>query len=128
MVSVIALFVDYTTYWAISSNNILDLPLAAVAGYASGLLIAYGLMATQVFKNGWLREKKHAEFLMFLLSGALGMLLTYAVVWAVVESIGEKAVHAKTLAVGVSFIGVYLFRKWVVFQKPSKAIPHIINI
>ena len=77
-------------------------------------------MANQVFKDGWLREKKYAEFLMFLLSGALGMLLTYAVVWVVVESIGEKTLLAKTLAVGVSFIGVYLFRKWVVFKKPQR--------
>lgn len=117
IVSVIALCADYATYWAIASRKILDLPLAAVIGYASGLIIAYVLMTRNVFKNGWLRDKKYVEFLMFLISGGLGMLLTYGVVWLAVESIGDKPLIAKTLAVGVSFVGVYLFRKLVVFRR-----------
>lgn len=116
MVSVVALCVDYSTYWAIASRNILDLPLAAVLGYTSGLVIAYVLMTRNVFKDGWLQDKKHIEFLMFLISGGLGMLLTYGVVWLVVENIGDSPLIAKTLAVAVSFAGVYLFRKLVIFR------------
>jgi putative flippase GtrA len=122
LVSALALIVDYGCYWILASNQLLDLPKAAVVGYTVGLIIAYFLIADRVFQNGWLKDKKHIEAFLFLLSGLLGIILTYIVVKVVLLIFGERINLAKLIAVGVSFIGVYIFRKFYVFKNLYKKI------
>ena len=116
LASFLALAIDYSCYWLLVSNNFLDLPKAAVVGYIVGLFAAYFLISGKVFKNGWLKNKKYIEVLLFFLSGLLGITLTYFVVKTVVLIFGEKINLAKLAAVMVSFFGVYLFRKKIIFK------------
>lgn len=116
LASLVALFIDYAVYWLLATESSLGLPTSAVIGYGSGLIVAYVLMVNKVFKNGWLGDRKRIEFLMFLASGLLGMLLTYSSVSIAIVIIGQKPTLSKACAVTVSFIGVYLFRKLVVFR------------
>ena len=116
LASALALLVDYGTYWALARLKVLDLPGAAVAGYTVGLTVAYGLISRGVFANGWLREKRRYEVLLFALSGLLGIGLTYLAVFLFVSIFGESIHGAKLVAVGISFVGVYLFRKAIVFR------------
>jgi len=90
--------------------------LASVFGYLFGMIVAYILIRDNVFNDGWLEDKKKLEFMLFLLSGLLGLALTYGSVRCVVYMIGERINLAKLVAVGVSFVGVYFFRKFVVFR------------
>ena len=111
-----ALVVDYGCYWLLATNDLMSLPSAAVTGYSAGLVVAYFLIADKVFKDGWLNKSKKLEFLLFVASGLLGILLTYATVWTFILIIGERVNMAKLSAVVVSFVGVYIFRKLVVFK------------
>jgi putative flippase GtrA len=111
-----ALVVDYGCYWLLATNDLMSLPSAAVTGYSAGLVVAYFLIADKVFKDGWLNKSKKLEFLLFVASGLLGILLTYATVRTFILIIGERVNMAKLSAVVVSFVGVYIFRKLVVFK------------
>jgi putative flippase GtrA len=111
-----ALVVDYGCYWLLATNDLMSLPSAAVTGYSAGLVVAYFLIADKVFKDGWLNKRKKLEFMLFAASGLLGILLTYATVRAFVLIVGERVNMAKISAVVVSFAGVYIFRKLVVFK------------
>ena len=114
--SVIALVVDYGAYWLIAQRGWLTLPQAAVAGYLTGLVVAYFLMRARIFTNGWLKTRKVYEALLFLSSGLLGSLTTYATVKLYVLVVGQQMNAAKLAAVAVSFFSVYLYRKYVVFR------------
>lgn len=111
-----ALVVDYGCYWLLATNGLMSLPSAAVTGYSAGLVVAYFLVADKVFKDGWLNKSKKLEFLLFVVSGLWGILLTYATVWTVILMVGERINMAKLSAVVVSFVGVYIFRKLIVFK------------
>ena len=115
--SVIALFVDYGAYWLIAQRGWLTLPQAAVAGYLTGLVVAYFLIRARIFTNGWLKTRKVYEALLFLSSGLLGSLTTYATVKLYVLVVGQQMNAAKFAAVAVSFFTVYLYRKYVVFRR-----------
>jgi putative flippase GtrA len=114
--SAIALTADYLVYWFLATRSIVTVSLASVFGYLFGMIVAYILIRDNVFNDGWLEDKKKLEFMLFLLSGLLGLALTYGSVRCVVYMIGERINLAKLVAVGVSFVGVYFFRKFVVFR------------
>lgn len=117
--SALALVVDYGCYWLIVTNRFLDLPKSAVVGYIAGLVVAYYLIADKVFKDGWLKDRKRIEAALFLLSGLLGIALTYITVKVIILLFGERINLAKFSAVGVSFIGVYIARKYFIFRRTS---------
>jgi putative flippase GtrA len=85
--------------------------------------VAYFLIAGPVFKDGWLRKKKLFESGLFFVLGVLGVTLTFLTVYLYISAFGERLHSSKLIAIIVSFIGVYLFRKYIVFQqsiaKPS---------
>jgi putative flippase GtrA len=114
--SFLALIVDYACYFLLVKFELLPIPTAAVVGYLSGLVIAYFMMANKVFQKGWLRYKKFTEGILFLLSGGFGAALTYSTVQIAVSFINPDPHIAKILAIGVSFFGVFLFRKYIVFK------------
>ncbi len=116
LASAAALVVDYGCYWALSAQQIMSLPAAAVVGYTLGLALAYVLISGKIFVDGWLRHKKQYEILLFGLSGLFGIALTYTTVFVFVSIFGEHIHGAKLAAVGISFIGVYFFRRCVVFR------------
>ena len=119
LASALALVVDYGCYWLLVSNKLLDLPKAAVVGYIAGLVVAYFLIADRVFKDGWLKDKKRLEALLFFISGMLGILLTYLTVKVAILLFGERLNIVKISAVFISFTGIYFFRKFIVFKRLS---------
>ncbi len=117
LASGIALAIDYGVYRFVALQGQIDLPHAAVVGYLSGLIVAYFLIEKGVFKDGWLKHRRILEAALFVCSGMLGLIITYVVVRAFVYLFGPMLNEAKIVAVAFSFIGVYLFRKFVVFKK-----------
>ena len=116
MVSASTLFVDYSCYWALATFTVVSLPTAAAIGYTSGLVVAYFLLIKFVFKDGWLRKKKRAEFSLFVLSGILGIITTYTIVLLCSVFLYASMHVSKLSAVFLSFILVYFFRKIIVFK------------
>lgn len=111
--------IDYLFYLVLAFAFYVSLPTAAVAGYAMGLLVAYFFIAYKVMNDGWLSDRRHYEAILFLISGLLGMLLTYCSASALLGLIGDRTHFIKLGAAGVSFFGVYLFRLVVVFRRGS---------
>ncbi len=119
-ISAVALGLDYSVYILCLELG-LEAPASSVAGYFCGLILAYLLMKNKIFMNGWLQKKRRLEFLIFLISGFLGILLTYATVY-ITSALIHGAYHlAKINAIFVSFIGVYFFRSKFIFRTSSES-------
>lgn len=113
----VALIVDYLAYLGFAFLLSIPLPIAAVFGYAIGLFVAYFLIAHRVMNDGWLRDRRHFEAILFFLSGILGMVMTYGTALMLLSLLGDRPHVIKVGAAGVSFLSVYLFRQWVVFRR-----------
>ena len=117
--SATALALDYLIYLAAVQYFSTGLPSAAALGYLGGLVLAYFVIGKGVFKNGWLKNKKTIEALLFLCSGLLGIAITYVTVTVFVSLFGPRLNEAKITAIICSFFSVYLFRKFCVFRKST---------
>jgi putative flippase GtrA len=115
-ISLIALILDCSLYWLLCEYEILSQAIDAVIGYLFGLIFAYFMMRSLIFKDGWLKDKRIYEALLFGLSGLLGAITTYLVVLLYGQFFQEKSHIAKIAAIGISFITVYLFRKKIIFK------------
>ena len=114
-VSIVCLIIDYTFYFCFYKILSIDLSLAASLGYILGLTCSYILMTQRVFKKSWL--KKNVEVLLFALSGFFGVLTTYLTVYSYNLFFGEHVHLAKLSAVIISFISVYLIRRYIIFKE-----------
>lgn len=119
--SLMALLVDYATYWILATAGGLELAPAAALGYMVGLAVSYLLLTRAVFLQRRHARRPGYEMLLFFLSGLLGVTFTYVTVSLLSSLAGADLHTAKLAAVGVSFISVYLFRKLVVFAPPPAA-------
>ena len=111
-----ALALDYSVYWLLAGPFGVSIGISAMAGYAIGMLLAYLLMTFGVFSNTDGRRRRAAEAMLFIVSGMLGLGLTYVVATTVSLLTDENLHAAKLAAVAVSFVAVYLFRRFVVFR------------
>lgn len=118
--SAVALILDYSVYWILAVWLNVSVGMAAAAGYGAGLVLAYLLISTGVFARRWLSGRRGLEAALFGLSGLIGLVLTYVTATLVHDLAGGSLHAAKLAAVAVSFVTVYLFRKFVVFR-PQQA-------
>jgi putative flippase GtrA len=114
-VSSIAVSADYSIYWIIFSNHLLSQAYAASLSYLLGLLLAYFLLITFVFKKTR-RKNKKIETILFLISGLIGTLVTFITIKTYQHLYLTEAHLAKIIAISISFIIVYCFRKFFVFR------------
>jgi UDP-glucose-4-epimerase GalE len=115
--SATALVFDYASYWLLLEFIGLSQPISASIGYVIGMVVAYFLLVTHVFYDGWLKQKKHYEVFLFVITGAVGVACTYTTVLSYSFFLAEKSHFAKIMAIAVSFIVVYLLRKYLVFRR-----------
>lgn len=120
-VSLTALGIDYSTYIILINYKNIEIAEAAVIGYFVGFIFSYFLFSKVVFNvsNVNLKEKGKQIFL-YLLSGFLGLAMTYVISSLSVLIIGNNIHAAKIIAVMISFIVVYLFRKYIVFKQNTE--------
>lgn len=117
--SAVALALDYAVYWLLAARLGIGIGAAAAAGYGAALLLAYGLMSRRVFARRWLARRRGFEAMLFALSGLLGLALTF-VTASLVDRLGGSLHAAKLTAVAVSFVTVFLVRKFIVFRPPGQ--------
>lgn len=115
-ISALALGIDISIYSFLIENKLLLQQIAASISYLVGLFFSYFLLKGHVFKNGWLREKKIIEFILFVCSGFFGAATTYIIVDLYLSINNNQSYIAKMLAVGSSFVSVYYIRKKIVFK------------
>jgi len=95
----------------------MNTPFAASIGYFFGLILAYFLMTKKLFKNGWFAKKKKIEFVLFFLSGLIGIFCTYTTVFLYTKILSENIHLAKISAIFISFFSVYLIRRYLIFKE-----------
>lgn len=115
LISLVALAVDYFFYILLIKLALLKPEIAASTSYMVGLLLAFFLLKKFVFNFDVIHKVK-VERVLFLLSGLIGTVTTYLVAKTSMFLYANPFM-AKGNAVLVSFIIVYLFRKFYVFRK-----------
>jgi putative flippase GtrA len=114
IVSSIALTADFSVF--LGFNAIFGLPtLAGVVGYSCGIVLHYFLSRNFVFNAKRSRKSAQRLFSEFVASGLIGLTATVSVIALATTYFGLSAIAAKILAVGASFIGVFLIRRTIVF-------------
>lgn len=114
VISALALGVDFACYLALADAKY-PAPIAGVIGYAIGMLLHFSLSTRYVFKKQACGKSDGRLFTEFVISGAAGIFLTAAVITVATGIFHLSALTAKFCAVAISFIGVFLLRRSVVF-------------
>lgn len=113
-ISALALVVDVLSGLVAHASG-LSIPGAASLGYFLGLVTAFPLMRRFVFR---LRNSSQArEIMMFFLSGVIGIAATTTVSLVAQDLLEWTFLEAKALAVVLSFIAVFFFRFFIVFNR-----------
>jgi putative flippase GtrA len=114
LVSGAALPLDFAVF--LSLNAAIGHPtLSGVAGYAVGIVVHYFLSCRFVFDAARSRKAAHRVFAEFVASGLVGLAMTAAVIALATGMFGMTPIVAKVIAVGASFLGVFLIRRSIVF-------------
>lgn len=116
-VSVIALTIDFGVYVALVRFAV-NVPVAGVVGYAVGMLTHYLLSSAFVFDIARSQKTARRRLVEFAASGLLGLMLTAAVIASLTDYFAASPISAKAVAVVVSFLAVFLVRRWIVFAPP----------
>ena len=114
IVSAVALGVDLGIFTALTRGGMRP-ALAGISGYAVGLVLHYGLSVRFVFATSGSAKSSSRRFVEFVLSGLVGLCLTWAIIGATTEMLHLPALAGKIAAVGTSFIVVFLLRRGIVF-------------
>lgn len=115
VVSVLALGLDFTVFLALAHGGGLKASLAGVVGYAMGLALHFVLSTRYVFERRGLEKSQRRLIAEFAATGLVGVGLTWAILAVAVDMAGLYPIVGKILAVGFSFVAVYLLRRSVVF-------------
>lgn len=113
--SIIALAFDVALFASLVALAA-DPTIASAAGYCAGIVIHWLVSANMVF-TGKTRDGAalHIQRALFAGSALVGLAITVVTV----ELLGRAGVHpipAKGAAIGISFVAVYVLRKWGVFR------------
>ncbi|MEM8975352.1 MAG: GtrA family protein [Pseudomonadota bacterium] len=122
-VSASALVVDVLTYGILIWAALTGAALAGAIGFSAGIITNYILAVNFVFDPGQTNKSNRQLFVEYATTGGVGIALTTSIIWVTVDGLGLHPALAKCLAVGPTFIVVYLIRAGVVFAPTRKAAP-----
>ena len=110
--------IDTATYWAMLQWGV-HYQAAALAGFLTGVCTSYALSVRWVFP-GRRRLHQGAEFVLFLLTGGVGLLLTAGMLWILIERLQVAELPAKVLAAVVVLGSNYGMRKKMLFSAAAQ--------
>ncbi|NML10496.1 GtrA family protein [Sphingobium sp. AR-3-1] len=113
LASVCALSSDFATFLILDHGGAAPM-IAALGGYLVGLVVHWVISTRFVFDLA--HGPTHAQRIGFVVSAAVGMGITMALVGAL-SAIGLAPPIAKLLSVPASFLTVYAIRKYGIFGK-----------
>jgi len=90
---------------------------ASIIAYAIALVLNYDLSKRFVFGTDGSHKSEHRLFVEFILTGLMGLVLTAAVTGGGVHYLGMKPAVAKTVAVLICFVVLYIIRSRLVFHR-----------
>lgn len=116
VVSAVALGVDLVIFSGLARSGVRP-AAAGIIGYAVGLILHYALSVRFVFETEGSTKSGLRRFAEFVVSGGVGILITWAIIAFSTEVLHFPALFGKICAVGTSFIVVFILRKGIVFAK-----------
>jgi len=91
--------------------------VSAVFGYAIGLLVSYMLNIRWVFRYRKYAHTSKKEFLIFVVIVIVGLVITEAVIFLLVEQVAVSYQYAKIVSVGVIFVFNFIAKKHFLFTR-----------
>jgi putative flippase GtrA len=122
--SAVALAADAGVYTACMKLLGWGYASAAAVGFVTGLVIVYVLSVRLAFRTRRLADAR-AEFTLFAAIGAFGLVLTEALLWALVDGLDTEPVVARFLAAGLVFVANFSLRKLVLFSRRTAGDTHV---
>lgn len=113
-VSVAALALDTGAFLALCKLGVVPAAAGGI-GYLAGLVLHYVLSIRHVFDAEASGKPHRRLFTEFAASGLAGLALTSIVIALATGGLGLSPLPAKLIAVGLSFVAVYLMRQALVF-------------
>jgi nicotinate-nucleotide adenylyltransferase len=115
-VNLVSLAVDYTVFFALLYAYAGPV-VASTLGYAVAFALNYRLSRRFVFAGDGAHKGERRLFTEFMASGLFGLVLTAAVTGGAVHLLGTTPTIAKTAAVFISFVALYIIRSRLVFTR-----------
>jgi putative flippase GtrA len=118
-VSFLALGVDLAVFWALVASGDFEAVVAGATGVLAGLVVHYTLSAFFVFADQETGKSHRRLISEYVLSA--GVLITSAVIFAMVNLAGLAPFAGKGVAVVITFVVVYhVHRKTIVPRGPGR--------
>ena len=120
----IAFVVDFGLLWFITSICHAHYLVGAFCGYTAGLIITYLLSIKWIFSDRKLSHQQGAEFIIFTLTGLVGLLLTQGLMYAFTEYVfgTDHYLYSKLLTTVIVSLFNFAMKKILLFsQKKSSS-------
>lgn len=117
-VNLVSLVVDYAIFLSLTAAFALPV-LASMVGYGMAFTLNYHLSRQFVFGNDGMHKGSRRLLAQFMATGVLGVALTAAVTGLGVYGLGYSPAIAKTAAVLICFVTLYVIRSRLVFNRPA---------
>lgn len=114
LVGTAGLAVDFSALFILTEWIGLHYLLSAAAAFLAGLLVNYALCIAWVFHRRSL-ERRWLEFVIYALTGILGLALNELVIWFFTEHFGLHYLFSKCFYLGV-FLLLFAVRKTLLFR------------
>lgn len=112
--SVVALGLDFSLLWLLTSQVGLHYLTSSAISYSTGAVLHYAISVTLVFRERRLADRR-MEFAGFFAIGLLGLAANQLVMKAAVDGLGQSYLLGKVAATGVSFVLTFVTRRAVLF-------------
>jgi putative flippase GtrA len=113
-VNLVTVTLDYAVF--LSLTRLYDIPVvASIIAYAIALTLNYDLSKRFVFGADGSHKSEKRLFTEFLITGLLGLVLTAVATAIGIHTFGFSPVLAKTIAVLICFVVLYMIRSRLVF-------------
>lgn len=89
--------------------------ISASLGFIAGLIFVYVSSNMWVFDTRQMKNHRTIEFLIFLVIGLIGLLLTNVLMWALVDGLQLHALIAKLFTTGVVLLWNFGARKYILY-------------
>lgn len=117
-VNIVSVAVDYAIF--LSLLRLMGMPvLASTIGHAAAFSLNYVLSRKLVFGTAGEHKGETRLFTEFMATGLLGLVLTASVTAAGIYLLGFAPILAKTVAMLLTFVTLYIVRSRLVFTRPD---------
>jgi len=115
-VNIASVSIDYAIFLFLTHTY--DIPVtASIIAYAIALVFNYDLSKRFVFGSDGSHKSQRRLFVEFLATGLLGLVLTAVATAIGIHAFGFSPMLAKTIAVLICFVTLYIIRSRLVFTR-----------